>query len=696
MPQVWRQPVFTRRWNPDPSQAINAFPASLPDLVLSVLLSKDLFFAAPGQGPNYDWPNPKIPGRSVELLSFLHAVQQQLIGLDRFEAAPGQAPRFDWPNPRGYIGSVGLLMWLQGLIPLLSKDQFFGLAGSPNFHWPNPQGYPPVLPRGFDRAAQIQLVGLDQFFGLAGSPNYDWPNPKAPGRVPDGAPANLLSTLLGGAAPFYLLDWPNPQRSAGLIEFQAVRFVPQDQMFGAPGEVLAYDWPNPPPRRPPIDGLVGWSNNGMLVAPLPAPEMNFDQPNPRGPAWPTSVKGWTDQTKIELLGKDQFFGLAGSPNYDWPNPKAPGRSADLLSWLRAAQVQLIGQDQFFGLAGGSHIEWPVPRGAAPPPRFDPLDTLAILFTAPPAPPFTPADLPNPRSARTVAGWTWARFAGVDQLFGAPGEAPAYDWPNPRGAQGTIDLRTMLSANLAQLAFVPPVEPFYLLDWPNPASAAPWVRSWSDSFKLGLIRQDQLYGAAGEVPAYDWPNPRGSGQFVRPQDAPNQLADGLLQAPFVPLEWRNPQAAARLVESIARNGTAYLAAIAPFYAIDWPNPQAPRSAIDLRGWLHAVQSQLVDQFFGLAGNPNFDWPNPKIARTVPGLERGRFAGLPYPVLVDLLAAIELSSAVVGDAFDPAEFQLSVAGTVVADSAAPLGWLFNPFRFGRRRLRILSQSIDRGRY
>jgi hypothetical protein len=47
---------------------------------------------------------------------------------------------------------------------------------------------------------------------------------------------------------------------------------------------------------------------------------------------------------------------------------------------------------------------------------------------------------------------------------------------------------------------------------------------------------------------------------------------------------------------------------------------------------------------------------------------------------------------GDAVSPSEIT-TTATTMTADSSLPLGWLFNPFVFGRRRLRLLGRT-DRG--
>ena len=46
-------------------------------------------------------------------------------------------------------------------------------------------------------------------------------------------------------------------------------------------------------------------------------------------------------------------------------------------------------------------------------------------------------------------------------------------------------------------------------------------------------------------------------------------------------------------------------------LDWPNPRGPQPNIERRTWLQQTPLNLLgkDAFFGLAGKPNFDWPNP---------------------------------------------------------------------------------------
>lgn len=52
---------------------------------------------------------------------------------------------------------------------------------------------------------------------------------------------------------------------------------------------------------------------------------------------------------------------------------------------------------------------------------------------------------------------------------------------------------------------------------------------------------------------------------------------------------------------------------PPRSFDWPNPRSLRQPVDNRGFINAVELQLIglDQFFGAPGQPpTYDWPNPR--------------------------------------------------------------------------------------
>lgn len=64
----------------------------------------------------YDWPNPPLPARSIELLTWIYQLSLVLLGQDQFFGLAGN-PQFDWPNPRGAAPSLDLLTMLSTVQP---------------------------------------------------------------------------------------------------------------------------------------------------------------------------------------------------------------------------------------------------------------------------------------------------------------------------------------------------------------------------------------------------------------------------------------------------------------------------------------------------------------------------------------------------------------------------------------------------
>src|SRR5437773_1374935 len=104
----------------------------------------------------------------------------------------------------------------------------------------------------------------------------------------------------------------------------------QDQFFGVAGNPN-YDWPNPTLRKPP----------------------------------PVDNYTWRDPLKLNLLGKDQFFGAPGQPLvYDWQNPRGYAFPTENRTYIDASEFWML-KDAFFGLAGNPNFDWPNPRSATP-------------------------------------------------------------------------------------------------------------------------------------------------------------------------------------------------------------------------------------------------------------------------------------------------------------------------------------------
>jgi hypothetical protein len=133
--------------------------------------------------------------------------------------------------------------------------------------------------------------------------------------------------------------------------------------------------------------------------------------------------------------------------------------------------------------------------------------------------------------------------GRDKFFGAAGEPPRYDRPNPIIAPRALALGT----HLTPLA-------------------------------LNLRGRDKFFGAAGEPPRYDWPNP---GIPLRPNlgraaSTPPTLygADRFFTAGGPRYDWPNPLIAKRalgLSTHIQTLGPLSGGSGAPVSTYGWPNP-----------------------------------------------------------------------------------------------------------------------------
>lgn len=240
---------------------------------------------------------------------------------------------------------------------------------------------------------------------------------------------------------------------------------------------------------------------------------------------------------------------------DWPVPRGLSASIALRSHLEPLKLNLVGKDTFFGAAGQppAHLDWQNPRGAlvreSDRGYLDPTE-FWLLTTLPPKP-FANQDWPLPRGAiasvllRTHIEPIKLLLAGQDAFFGAPGQPPAnldwqnprggraasglreftrgfsasdltvvypftqYEWPVPKGTQPSIFLRTLVQGlQPSQLVTNFPV---FNYDWPVPRGAVYPValRGSLDAMRRQLIGQDSFFAGPGRGPSYDWPNPRGA-------------------------------------------------------------------------------------------------------------------------------------------------------------------------------------------
>lgn len=300
-----------------------------------------------------------------------------------------------------------------------------------------------------------------------------------------------------------------------------------------------------------------WSSSiALLTAIVQLPFTQVDWPNPPRSAVPSiSLRTHIDQTKILLIGQDKL----PFRQSDWPVPKGAARASDLVTWFNPGLGPRVVRPQ-------TNYDWPVPKGSIPSISLSTyLDPFKVLLHPPI--PNSQLDWPVPTgyargiSLRTHLDSTRIHLIGQDKL-----PLNQKDWPNPNlGPARSIDRLTwtstfQLSDRLDQA--VPQAQ----YDWPVPKGYVPGIslRTHLDPLKLNLFGKDTIYGAPGQVPSYDWQNPRG--RFI--------FADFTSPTPFT-----------LFVES----------GLPPPRQSDWPNPviQIPRSNPDwVVGLPYAIRAAPV--------------------------------------------------------------------------------------------------------
>lgn len=122
-------------------------------------------------------------------------------------------------------------------------------------------------------------------------------------------------------------------------------------------------WANPWGPAFPIE-LRTWVKGFQLQFQTPAsapPFKNYDWANPRGYAFSNELRTWINQTQRQLIGADKLpFGQT-----NWPVPNGYIPSVSLKTFTDPLKLNLRGKDVFFGLAGNPNHDWPVPKGPSP-------------------------------------------------------------------------------------------------------------------------------------------------------------------------------------------------------------------------------------------------------------------------------------------------------------------------------------------
>jgi hypothetical protein len=370
-------------------------------------------------------------------------------------------------------------------------------------------------------------------------------------------------------------------------------------MYGKPGQVPSYDNQLEPLGRPRNAGIYtpGVTPLTLLAAPVTQPP--FTPAVDPAPLEYQRLRDYTHNWSTVLrlgAGQDTIYGAPGeAPAYDWQlPPRAPQRARDY-TWLSVAPIY-VGQDSIFAAPGQvpTYDLQLAPRGV---PRLRDYSWVSVapiyvgqdaMYGAPGQAPGYDWQLPKPYRRVVGYGHTSATVlflgSGQDSLYGGPGQVATYDWQRPPRAAGrSAGLYDQLTAALSILIVPNPQPPFTPSAEPNPRPAArlrEYTHDWSTVLWLGA-GQDSVYGAIGQVPAYD-----------------NQLAPrGLSRSAGLYDQW--PTALTLLVVPPSSGP--------PFTPSADPNPRAYPRAVDY-SWTWPLQQVLLglDSVFGAQGQvPSYD-------------------------------------------------------------------------------------------
>jgi hypothetical protein len=224
------------------------------------------------------------------------------------------------------------------------------------------------------------------------------------------------------------------------------------------------------------------------------------------------------------------------------------------------------------------------------------------------------------------------FAVDRKLIRADGIAPSAftqgDWPNPVRAVSSFAAGLFVSLNLLTSTLSPVSVPFAQDDWPVPKGSARSVVLLTHTQNLlqtTLVSQDKFYGVPGQVPVYDWQNPRGAKGSIGLWTFTDSFKLNLqVIAPFTQDDWPNPRSANRPVDLLSYIDSSetwllkdqFYGAAGQVPTYDWQNPRSAKPSIDLSTYIDPSETWLLkDQFFGAAGQPpaNLDWPVPRGAK-----------------------------------------------------------------------------------
>lgn len=291
-------------------------------------------------------------------------------------------------------------------------------------------------------------------------------------------------------------------------------------------QIQAYDYPNP--RGYSFSNeLRTWVNRAQLPVPVPPPT-NYNQPNPIG--YSSVIDRWTFTQNVPVTNPIPSFVTS------WPNPLGPVYPSSNLSFINTGFNQL--ESGIIQIPAEANYDQPNPRGYVHPSdlRTFTLNTALTLKALAPVPvqsydwpnpvikPWTPAPVVFANALQTLAiappffQTQWPNpivgitptdrlsfYSRSDILYGFINSPIAqYDYPNPRGYQFPVDLRTWTQVIIA----AEDTPPFQLTNYDQPN---PVLSKWSPNnltFINGTSRELAALVQSPPKTTYDRPNPVG--------------------------------------------------------------------------------------------------------------------------------------------------------------------------------------------
>jgi len=206
---------------------------------------------------------------------------------------------------------------------------------------------------------------------------------------------------------------------------------------------------------------------------------------------------------VQLIGQDAMATGQSTLASDLP-PRAPSRQRDY-TWFQTYDLPIFEQ-----LPAGAQLSGNAPRGyARASSLYEPGENFAIELSQVQGPLSQQVTELPPRGAQRSRDYSFTDQAIVPQLIGQdavnPGKSTDATALPPRGPQRSKDYTWLQSMPLHVFQELPPGDSTLVTE--SPPKGPLRLKDYTFlNVNVGYIGQDTMYGAPGEVPTYDWPNP----------------------------------------------------------------------------------------------------------------------------------------------------------------------------------------------